>query len=110
MPTGTITYGTNAATPEYHGIHVAGTAAGQFYGWANEANIYNLTITDPWPSGQQIPSFLIFDYLRAFHQSKAVNPQTGKKNPTISNHSYGCLLYTSPSPRDATLSRMPSSA
>ena len=25
-------------------------------------------------------------------------------------HRYGCLLYTSPSPRDATLSRMPSSA
>ena len=25
-------------------------------------------------------------------------------------HSKGCLLYTSPSPRDATLSRMPSSA
>ena len=23
---------------------------------------------------------------------------------------FGCLLYTSPSPRDATLSRMPSSA
>ena len=26
------------------------------------------------------------------------------------NHSDACLLYTSPSPRDATLSRMPSSA
>ena len=26
------------------------------------------------------------------------------------NHLYTCLLYTSPSPRDATLSRMPSSA
>ena len=25
-------------------------------------------------------------------------------------HASGCLLYTSPSPRDATLSRMPSSA
>ena len=25
-------------------------------------------------------------------------------------HCYNCLLYTSPSPRDATLSRMPSSA
>ena len=25
-------------------------------------------------------------------------------------HNYSCLLYTSPSPRDATLSRMPSSA
>ena len=89
MPTGTITYGQNAATPEYHGIHVAGTAAGQFYGWANEANIYNLTITDPWPSGQQIPSFLIFDYLRAFHLNKPINPITGYKNPTITNHSYG---------------------
>ena len=28
----------------------------------------------------------------------------------IINQSYLCLLYTSPSPRDATLSRMPSSA
>ena len=27
-----------------------------------------------------------------------------------SNSQLGCLLYTSPSPRDATLSRMPSSA
>ena len=27
-----------------------------------------------------------------------------------SDHTTGCLLYTSPSPRDATLSRMPSSA
>ena len=27
-----------------------------------------------------------------------------------SHHQYTCLLYTSPSPRDATLSRMPSSA
>ena len=26
------------------------------------------------------------------------------------SHDYSCLLYTSPSPRDATLSRMPSSA
>ena len=26
------------------------------------------------------------------------------------NSNHGCLLYTSPSPRDATLSRMPSSA
>src|SRR5680860_1826830 len=28
----------------------------------------------------------------------------------MSEHSYGCLLYTSPSPRDGLLSRMPSSA
>ena len=28
----------------------------------------------------------------------------------LNKHSVDCLLYTSPSPRDATLSRMPSSA
>ena len=28
----------------------------------------------------------------------------------LTDPSYNCLLYTSPSPRDATLSRMPSSA
>ena len=31
-------------------------------------------------------------------------------NPSASTTTYACLLYTSPSPRDATLSRMPSSA
>ena len=34
--------------------------------------------------------------------------ETKGKNPTVLSR--GCLLYTSPSPRDATLSRMPSSA
>ena len=33
-----------------------------------------------------------------------------KTNETLSIHLPDCLLYTSPSPRDATLSRMPSSA
>ena len=32
------------------------------------------------------------------------------QNPLFINEFQGCLLYTSPSPRDATLSRMPSSA
>ena len=36
---------------------------------------------------------------------------TGAHSPSmISQGRIGCLLYTSPSPRDATLSRMPSSA
>ena len=91
-PTGTITYGTNASTPQYHGNHVTGTAAGQFYGWASEANIYNLAVTDAWPSGQAVGAFLIFDYLRAFHLNKPINPATGKRNPTISNHSYGGII------------------
>ena len=34
----------------------------------------------------------------------------GIENSTITHAPMSCLLYTSPSPRDATLSRMPSSA
>ena len=34
------------------------------------------------------------------------DPETGVSVVRL----HGCLLYTSPSPRDATLSRMPSSA
>lgn len=92
LPTGTITYGTNAATAEFHGIHVTGTACGQYYGWAKEANIYNMTVTSPWPSGQRVPALLIFDYLRAFHLNKPINPTTGMRNPTITNHSYGGVI------------------
>ena len=35
---------------------------------------------------------------------------TAETSAKLVNALYGCLLYTSPSPRDATLSRMPSSA
>ena len=38
------------------------------------------------------------------------NYPTGKKQSAVMALLYICLLYTSPSPRDATLSRMPSSA
>ena len=34
----------------------------------------------------------------------------GPNCSVLTNRIYTCLLYTSPSPRDATLSRMPSSA
>ena len=88
-PTGNVTYYGNAANPEYHGTHVAGTAAGQFYGWASEANIYGLQILGTMPSGQTLSPLLLFDYLRAFHRNKPVNPVTGHRNPTISNHSWG---------------------
>lgn len=88
-PTETITYHQNSANTFYHGNHVTGTVAGKHYGWAREANIYNLAVTGAWPSGQQIGSLLIFDYLRAFHKNKAINATTGKRNPTITNHSYG---------------------
>ena len=93
LPTGTITYRQNSAESNYHGQHVGGTVAGQHYGWAREANIYNLAVTDSFASGQSVSAYLIYDYLRAFHLYKAVNPTTGRKNPTITNHSYGGIFY-----------------
>ena len=42
---------------------------------------------------------------RPISESKVVSPVDG-----VVSQCGNCLLYTSPSPRDATLSRMPSSA
>jgi len=95
LPTGNVTYYSNATNPEYHGTHVAGTCAGNYYGLANEANIYGLQILGTMPSGQTLQPLLLYDYLRAFHRKKPINPITGYKNPTISNHSWGYSTETS---------------
>ena len=95
LPTGNVTYYANASNPEYHGTHVAGTCAGAEYGLANEANIYGLQILGTMPSGQTLQPLLLYDYLRAFHKKKPINPVTGYKNPTISNHSWGYSTETS---------------
>jgi plastocyanin len=92
LPTGAIAYHDGASLALYHGNHVTGTACGRHYGWAREANIYNIALTDTWLSGQKIQSLLVWDYLRAFHKNKPINPETGKRNPTISNHSYGGII------------------
>ena len=92
LDTGNITYHTNSNNPASHGNHVTGTAAGKHYGWARESNIYNLARGEGFASGQVVNSYLRFDYLRAFHRSKPINPITGKRNPTISNHSYGGFI------------------
>ena len=71
-----------------HGAHVTGTVAGNTCGWARDANIYQLG-----PLGEQgISALIIWDYVRAFHKSKPINPETGRKNPTICNCSYGSTV------------------
>ena len=90
LPTGNYpNYVDNATNTVNHGTHVTGTIAGRHYGWANEANIYAFQPLNGHTGTTPVSSLLIFDYLRAFHRYKPINPETGRQNPTITNHSYG---------------------
>jgi len=73
-----------------HGLHVASTAAGLWNGWAKKANVYSICLFDDSIPNQSVMDFdSVFFYLRAFHRTKAINPATGRKNPTIVNCSWG---------------------
>ena len=72
-----------------HGTHVAGTACGNTQGWARDANIYNIEFGYVGTFTPGNWELYLFDYLRAFHLNKPVNPATGRRNPTITNHSWG---------------------
>ena len=74
-----------------HGMHVAGTVAGNTQGWARDSTIYSLY----YDTGNAGNFSLVFDYVRAFHRNKAVNPATGRKNPTIVNNSWGDSIFPS---------------
>lgn len=73
-----------------HGCHCAGTVAGNTQGWARDANIYNISPYSTNPNS--LSSSLMWDYIRAWHNSKAINTTTGRRNPTITNNSYGSIL------------------
>ena len=106
-PTGNVTYNQNSAEDKSHGQHVGGTVAGKHYGWAREANIYSLAyLVGGFASGQSISGWLIYDYLRAFHLHKAVNPVTGRRNPTITQHSYGGTFWFTPEQGDISFSKL----
>ena len=61
-------------------------------------------------SGAPIFSILAPSKLRGYIFVETDSPEALRDNLKGLTHARGCLLYTSPSPRDATLSRMPSSA
>jgi len=85
----TYTYSTSGASPnDNHGTHVAGTCCGNTQGWARDANIYNMAFSDSL-SGITDWDEKLWDYLRHFHKNKAINSATGRRNPTVTNHSWG---------------------
>jgi hypothetical protein len=89
--TGTYVYtpytGNGAESDNNHGAHIAGTVAGNTQGWARKANIYNINPYSTDVNG--VSGTLLIDYIRAFHAAKSINPETGRRNPTICNHSWG---------------------
>ena len=90
----TYTYSSSGASPNSnHGTHVAGTACGNTQGWARDANIYNMAFQDTL-SGVSDWAQKLWDYLRYFHNNKSINPATGRRNPTITNHSWGSSYGT----------------
>ena len=100
---GTYTYDrsgsyTNAAdaSDNNHGCHCAGTVAGNTQGWARDANIYNISPYGTNPNGS-IGSTM-WDYMREWHNTKPINPETGRRNPTVTNNSYGSSLEIGKAP------------
>jgi hypothetical protein len=77
--------GGNSMT-DSHGTACASLAAGKTYGLAFEAEIWNLPgIADN--VGMDIEAN--YDLLKLFHKYKPINPETGVKNPTVTNGSWG---------------------
>jgi hypothetical protein len=78
---------TDLTTDNNHGATVAGVVVGNTRGWASDATIYNIS---PYGSNPNIDAaYYVIDYIRAWHNSKPINSATGRRNPTITNHSYG---------------------
>ena len=78
-------------------------------------NAVEVVLQDP-QLNEPAPKFSALDSngktvsLDDFRGQPVILEWTNHECPYVVRHYKDCLLYTSPSPRDATLSRMPSSA
>ena len=80
--------GSSIPSTDYHGAHVAGTAAGNMFGAAFESNIWSIACIDRSDVGFSEPADG-FDYIKVWHKNKPLNPLTGRRNPTVVNCSWG---------------------
>ncbi len=71
-----------------HGTSSASLVAGKNFGLAFEANIWNMSGIGE-PAGMGITKEQEYDLMKLFHLYKPINPETGIKNPTLVNGSWG---------------------
>jgi len=82
---GTDLIGTNTIG-NGHGTACASLVGGKNFGLAFECNLWNMSgIGDP----TSITIEQNYDLMKLFHLYKPVNPETGRKNPTVVNGSWG---------------------
>ena len=77
--------GTSHTMTSSHGTGCAGLSAGRNFGLAFESNIWTISIFSP---GNQTVE-RSYDCMKIFHQNKPTNTETGRKNPTVVNGSWG---------------------
>ena len=78
--------GTSHTMTSSHGTGCAGLSAGKNFGLAFESNIWNMSAISS-PTSMSIESS--YDLMKIFHQNKPTNTETGRKNPTVVNGSWG---------------------
>jgi len=91
-----VVKGTSAGNYSYasvsgHATHTTGTCGGSTQGWARDANLYNIYYLAGDGANYNFP--YVMDYVREFHRTKSINPATGRKNPTITNNSWGMSIF-----------------
>jgi hypothetical protein len=75
-----------------HQAHTAGTTAGNTKGLARDADIYMITYNLSYSYGARYSyssQLYPFQFIKQWHLKKKINPFTGRKNPTVTNNSWG---------------------